>query len=106
MSSEINPKVVIPVALITQIEEDNGQNIARYSGAVLLNADKDITFTPLSVAASMISLYEVYLNHVEEKNQIQFEKEVKDLFDKMFEEKDQFMVKIPVSQITKDETFE
>ena len=65
---------VTPIALIGQYEKDNKLCPA----AQILNKDQNVAFDAVFLAWSMVSLYEVFLLHVPENEQIEFEQKFKD----------------------------
>lgn len=80
---------VTPIALIGQYENDNDLLPA----ARILNDDQNIAFDAAFVAGSMVSLYEAFLSHVPENQQIEFEQKFKDALVSMFNDKEQYTIK-------------
>lgn len=81
---------VTPIALLGQYEKDN----VLYPAAQILNKDQNIAFNHAFVAASTVSLYEAFLAHVPESEQIEFEKQFKFYLTRMFADKEQYVVKL------------
>jgi hypothetical protein len=115
MSSNVFSKFV-PVAVVGNLANDSEENYSESEGqslvgldrpaAMLLNQTNSIVFDSTFVAASLISLYEAFLSHIPENVQVQFEQEVKELFDKMFEVRHEYMQFIPFDENTKKEDLE
>ena len=81
---------VTPIALLGQYEKDS----SIYPAAQILNKDQDVAFDPAFVAGSIVSLYEAFLSHVPESEQIEFEKQFKFYLINMFNDKEQYMIKL------------
>ena len=80
---------VIPIAILGQYEKDNNL----YPAAQILNKDQNVAFDAVFVAGSMVSLYEAFLSHVPENQQIEFEQKFKDALVSMFNDKEQYTIK-------------
>lgn len=81
---------VTPIALLGQYEEDN----RLLPAAQILNKEQNVAFDAAFVAGSIVSLYEAFLSHVPESKQIEFEKQFKFYLINMFNDKEQYMIKL------------
>jgi hypothetical protein len=81
---------VTPIALIGQYEKDNNL----YPAAQILNKDQNVAFDAVFVAGSMVSLYEAFLSHVPENQQIEFEQKFKNALMSMFNDKERYTFKL------------
>lgn len=79
-----------PVALISKVTTSKGEAPA----AALLNKTQDIEFDSFYVAGACIALYEAFLSSVPESKQIIFEEQFQIFFNKMFEEKEQYLERV------------
>lgn len=80
---------VTPIAILGQYEKDNNL----YPAARILNDDQNIAFDAAFVAGSMVSLYEAFLSHVLENQQIEFEQKFKNALMSMFNDKEHYTIK-------------
>lgn len=77
----------IPIAIVYAVPtKDGGIDVA----AQLTTLSENKTYTSLFVSCACISLYEAFLAHVKESDQIKFEEMFKDTFDKVFEIKESY----------------
>jgi hypothetical protein len=79
-----------PVALISTIDFGNGKVSP---AAAILNGHQNVEFSPMFVAGCCVTLYEAFEAHVPEQSQNDFEKYFKELFDKMFSLRSEYVEK-------------
>ena len=79
-----------PIALLGQYEDNNNL----YPAAKILNEEQNVAFDPVFIAGCLVSLYEAFLSHVPESKQLDFEKNFKSTFVSMFENKEQYTIRI------------
>ena len=87
---------VLPIAAIALITSEDGK---RYPAAQILNHDQDVPFNSVIVLSCCIALYEAFINHVPECQQLEFEKVFKESFMSVFENRAEFMVHIKTENI-------
>ena len=80
---------VTPIAILGQYEKDNNL----YPTARILNDDQNIAFDAAFVAGSFVSLFEAFLSHVPENQQIEFEQNFKNALTAMLNNKEQYKIK-------------
>ena len=80
---------VTPIAILVQYEKDNNL----YPAARILNDDQNIAFDAAFVAGSFVSLFEAFLSHVPENQQIEFEQNFKHALTAMLNNKEQYKIK-------------
>jgi hypothetical protein len=80
---------ITPIAILGQYEKEE----IAYPAAQILNHEQNIAFDAVFVASSLIALYEAFLNHVPESQQIKFEEQFKYYINRMFDDKEQYITK-------------
>ena len=82
-------EAITPIAILGQYEKEG----IAYPAAQILNHEQNIAFDAVFVSSSLITLYEAFLNHVPESQQIKFEEQFKFYINRMFDDKEQYITK-------------
>jgi hypothetical protein len=85
-------RTINKIAEIADIVDDSTTPPSLYPAAQLLNKGYDIHFSPVTVAAYMLSLFSTFDSNVPDDMKEEFKSKTKEYFDKMYADREQYNI--------------